>query len=1281
MSLRHARLSVTLRDPRSLIAAKTVHIADPDLYLLFQPRIEGPVELQLRQEGATSSPVEAEIRCIEWSGEGKGKSRVETEPNDSWQRADPIELGETVFATADDAPYIPVGEDQKKDVLERGVDWYRLEMRDARPRLVFFEMDLQERDNIPVDVSIFRLENASPVAYEKGMDPVSPPHEVQALPGNKFTTRVLEKGTYLIRAVANHPVYSLRTQSYEVPPYTDPRLAVRAGIDYLAGAGDSWHANTPRRGGILDRVANYHAETSTCIACHPTHFSTRGNLIANANGYPIRMRREIQFLTERLYNNPRPFYGFPEASWSRLISASANVLSRLAALLNYFEHNVSGEERTSLLKGVAGYLKLYYRDRTSLPPDETNGNTPIVSTYEVAFYSWMVFDELLKRTGEPEYAEYRDRIRKLIEQDRHSNMLDLCYQTIALSTIDKDAYRARISANAERILALQRPSGQWAMLFDANAPEAEFQTGHCLYALARAGCQAGDPRIAKGLRYLLSRQQSFGGWFDPLQSYENFRTPFRETQFAVMALSDFYKGPGGQGWGAGFPRAEANPPLEPGSSLSTILGELDGIWEGATATTVRKIEALCGHPDALVRQAAMQALGRVGSRSAVPLLAQGLSDSQKVVQYSAAWALRQLATRKGLGFEAISEALSGPGDRTRWGAGRVFATHFSYLAGRLDLGQKLIAMMRDPSPVLRMQACKALWQWWYWNADASFRDSVENVFLERMAVERDPWVRRNLTEGFYNICDENVRYLYNNWIPLLARQEDRERATAAHQATGAAQARKIARALQEGSVSMPAGKDSSEPSGNELLLDGVLTSLTEFDLRHSDPSKPEVFARIGNDVETIKFYPEAANILEPALFRLTQHPSAQVRKKVVQASPIVRDNEMKYFAPAVVRLLADPVPEVRALAFRFYKTLALPFDADSRHSTAGLLSELLESNYRTAKLAALDLVASSGGKLSGEYGLTELVKVLAIQGDAELGPAALRAASVFPYLMRDADVLSVPRWALQTAARPSTVDRVPDALLAIALEMAFTQPALSSQRDTTAWVDALIAQRNPRHWKLILDTADRNRAVIKNLRVVSLIGEALLSPDPQLARQALEIVRKNPSLNQNPGISAVLAESVKRTEKNTGPSGRETYTVSERKAGTAPGAASLDYGFFVERIMPILREKGPDGAACVYCHATHTILKLNPPPGNGDYTEDQLRENYRSALRVVDLENPENSLILRKPLSSAEVEGTLRSDKLSHGGGARWSGPDHPSYKTLLEWIRGAKLASAGAQR
>ena len=116
-------------------------------------------------------------------------------------------------------------------------------------------MELIDRDDVPVDVSVFRIVDGKPVEYLEGQDPVAQPHEVQALPGNKFAPRVLrDKGAYYVRVRASHPEYKLRTRVYDAPPYRNPQDAVRAAVDYIMGAGDSWFANTPRRGGSFDRV-------------------------------------------------------------------------------------------------------------------------------------------------------------------------------------------------------------------------------------------------------------------------------------------------------------------------------------------------------------------------------------------------------------------------------------------------------------------------------------------------------------------------------------------------------------------------------------------------------------------------------------------------------------------------------------------------------------------------------------------------------------------------------------------------------------------------------------------------------------------------------------------------------------------------------------------------------------------------------------------------------------------------------------------------------------------
>ena len=351
-------IQVTLKDGDKVIASKPLHVGDPDLYLTFRAT-NATLELVSKHDQAIAPT----IQVLQWPD--TKSPNVEAEPNDTWQDANEFQLGKTMFATADDISYIaPLNADttnykrgyeqtpEYNDRLpEGGADWFKFNFTEDTPKLVHFEIDLLERDNIPVDVSVFTIENNHAKPYEKGTDPVTPPHEVQALPGNKFTTRVLTKGTYFVKVEARHPAYQLRTYIYDLPPYSNPvqaeaaRKAVRAGMDFIVSAGDSWHANTPRHGGIVNRVSSNHNETLGCVACHATHFPLRAELTAKQNGYTIQKRAAVQFLTERFYNTTRPFYGFPEASWTRVISASANVLSRMAALLNIYETEVTGERR------------------------------------------------------------------------------------------------------------------------------------------------------------------------------------------------------------------------------------------------------------------------------------------------------------------------------------------------------------------------------------------------------------------------------------------------------------------------------------------------------------------------------------------------------------------------------------------------------------------------------------------------------------------------------------------------------------------------------------------------------------------------------------------------------------------------------------------------------------------------------------------------------------------------------------------------------------------------
>jgi hypothetical protein len=865
-------IKVEIRQGSAVLAAKTLHVWDGDFYQQFRLPKAGPASIVIQ---AAPSEASYRLQVNQWPLSGNLKSA----PSHEWPNATVIPIGQTVFASGDDAEYIPLPGTSRKAMVEdpATTDWYKFEFNEDRPKLVFFQIDLMERDQVPVNVAVYRIVDGKLAEYYEGEDPVTLPHEVQALPGNKFTPRILkEKGTYYISVHASHPEYKLRTRVYDVPPYNDPHQAVRTALDYILAAGDSWHANTPRRGGILDRVESVHQETSLCVGCHTTHFPQRAQLYATRNGYPVVERQQLQFLSERFYNNPRPFYGFEEqgATWARMISAAANVLGRMSHLMDIFEDQVTGETRAPFHQGIAEYLKLYYAGRDKLPPDETNGNTPLVSAHEVAWYAWT-------DTKDP-------RMGDMIANGEVKNMIDLCYQTQALADIDREKYKDRIAKNAARILSLQRPSGQWSARFEANQPEVEFETGHALWALQAAGVPVENPQVAKAVGYLMKRQQEFGGWMDPLQSFENFRTPFRETQMAVLALSAYYPITGrAKGWNSPKIEALSGEPVE-------LLEQLDNVWDAPSEAVLQQIVAAAKSNDALIRQAAVEALGRLGSND--PVIVASLGDASKMVQRTAAWALRQRYSRH---LETPSAellaALGSVNDRTRWGATRVFAQHFSALAKRTELAQPLAKLISDPVLSVRMQAIKGIWQYWFWSADVPAKSMIEDTLLTAMSKPQPSFIESNLHDAVYNLADENIRYLYNNWVPLLARQEDRERAIQGRLAVESRLAGKFAAVLETG------------PDGQKKEL---LRALNEFPLRRADiydleadlsKTAPPVYNRIGNDIEQVVFFGDSAERMAHAISPLLDSKDPEMRRLAAESAMLLRDTKF-----ADVNRLAGP---------------------------------------------------------------------------------------------------------------------------------------------------------------------------------------------------------------------------------------------------------------------------------------------------------------------------------------------------------------------------------------
>ena len=114
------------------------------------------------------------------------------------------------------------------------------------------------------------------------------------------------------------------------------------------------------------------------------------------------------------------------------------------------------------------------------------------------------------------------------------------------------------------------------------------------------GLPRDHPAVALSLRYLLAEQQDFGGWFQTT-THENFRTPMRETRYAVMALARAYPQDGVllKSWGN---RDDSLARLPRTDSLVNKLDDLENLWDVPTGDRPRfasEIVRLLADPEPL----------------------------------------------------------------------------------------------------------------------------------------------------------------------------------------------------------------------------------------------------------------------------------------------------------------------------------------------------------------------------------------------------------------------------------------------------------------------------------------------------------------------------------------------------------------------------------------------------------------------------------------------------------------------------------------------------------
>ena len=235
----------------------------------------------------------------------------------------------------------------------------------------------------------------------------------------------------------------------------------------------------------------------------------------------------------------------------------------------------------------AKYLEIHYKGLTKMPGDEADGCEPNVSPFEIAEQSWQTFNLSFQQTKSDEYLKQRDHVEQLAVPDEPQNIIDVSWKIIMLSEIDRDKYKPQVDTLINKLYEYEDAKGGWPYDFDKTAKTADFISYNAVYALAVAGHRPeSDEHLDRAVKAMLAAQRPEGSWEgDPV--YQGFNTPFRATQFAVMALSTLYPGDTkAKNWDAAY---SAPPKKLATNDLPLLLTQLDMFWDLAPEPVLKQI--------------------------------------------------------------------------------------------------------------------------------------------------------------------------------------------------------------------------------------------------------------------------------------------------------------------------------------------------------------------------------------------------------------------------------------------------------------------------------------------------------------------------------------------------------------------------------------------------------------------------------------------------------------------------------------------------------------------
>jgi hypothetical protein len=411
--------------------------------------------------------------------------------------------------------------------------------------------------------------------------------------------------------------------------------------------------------------------------------------------------------------------------------------------------------------------------------------------------------------------------------------------------------------------------------------------------------------------------------------------------------------------------------------------------------------------------------------------------------------------------------------------------------------------------------------------------------------------------------------------------------------------------------------------------------------------------RLGNDSDLIHLFADSGPALANALVSCLKGADAELTLEVIKAGSVLGEAVTPEFTAAMLGLLDSGSAELSS-AVRYV------YEHDQRGKLrpgadmAPLCTKLLASKKPDALAVVLPLLGAS--KLTRDLYLTGAVENLLKDEKQPQFGEVLNAASHFPAiadgpLMR-VQILAVLKSGNEQAGQ-FAVDLVLSRYVTDARLSALTQQFLDATHGRLR--SMLVDQLDPNKYSLKVTAANSYRSggdaplppddnLFSSSQVVETIASSLTAQDGNVREAARDLVAQHERLQKERSIAPVYQP---------------------------PARQEPDLAFFLERVQPILQKPGADGKACVMCHASHAVFKLSA--GNAE-------QNYRSALKVVNVNEPRKSLLLIKPTKPNDSVADPTLYLGTHNGGERWVGNEaSPQYQTILEWIRGAKLSPSNA--